>query len=101
MGMPSRCRRVPRSRMVELLASFVILGVLALRGRPLGLAVYALAPTLISTASDGSNDTSGGLFILVALVVAMRAPMAGAVLLAVAAGFKPYAAAGLPPLLAW
>jgi hypothetical protein len=34
-------------------------------------------------------------------VVAMRAPVAGALLLAVAAGFKPYAAAWLPPLLAW
>jgi hypothetical protein len=39
--------------------------------------------------------------LLIALVVAQRAPIAGGVLLAVAAAFKPYAVAWLPPLLAY
>jgi hypothetical protein len=88
-------------RVVEMVVAFVVLVALALRGRPLGLAVYALAPTLISTASDGSNDTSAGALILVALVAAIRWPRAGALLLAVAVAFKPYAAAWLVPLVAW
>jgi hypothetical protein len=74
---------------------------LAVRGRVLGLAVYAVLAPLLVTASDGSNDTSAGLLLLVALLVAQRVPLAGAALLAVAAAFKPYAAAWLPPLLAY
>jgi len=88
-------------RRMELWISFGILGALALRGRPLGLAVYAVLAPLLVTATDGSNDTSAGVLILVALLVAQRAPLPGAVLLALAAGFKPYAAAWLPPLLAY
>ena len=53
------------------------------------------------TASDGSNDTSAGLLILVALLVAERAPLVGAALLALAAAFKPYAVAWLFPLAAY
>ena len=47
-------------RVVELAVSLLVLAVLALRGRPIGLAIYALALPLLLTASDGSNDTSGG-----------------------------------------
>ncbi|MFO1539041.1 MAG: hypothetical protein ACKOTZ_01150 [Chloroflexota bacterium] len=88
-------------RRMELWLSFGILGVLALRGRPLGLAVYAVLAPLLVTATDGSNDTSAGVLLLIALLVAQRAPLPGAILLALAAGFKPYAAAWLPPLLAY
>ncbi len=79
----------------------LVLGLLAVRGRPLGLAVYAVTPALVVSATDGSNDTTAGLLILVALLVAMRAPIAGGVLLAVAAAFKPYALAWLPGLVAY
>ena len=88
-------------RILEFAVSLAILAALAVRGRPLGLAVFALLPQLVITASDGANDTSAGLLILLALLTAKRSPLWGAVLLAVAVAFKPYAAAWLPPLVAW
>ena len=84
---------------MELLASVVVLGLLALRGRPLGLAIYAVTPAFVVAAGDGSNDTSAGLLILVALLAAVRVPMLGAALLALAVAFKPYALAWLPGLV--
>jgi hypothetical protein len=86
---------------IELLVSFVVLGLLAARGRVFGLAVYATMPPLISLASDGSNDTSASLLILTALVLAVRSPWVGAFALAIAAAFKLYALAWLPPLLVY
>ncbi len=86
---------------LESAAAFLVLALLAIRGRPLGMAVYAVSPALIVTAADGSNDTTAGLLILLALVMAVRAPVAGAVLLAAAVAFKPYALAWLPGLLAY
>lgn len=86
---------------LELVASFVVLGLLALRGRPLGLAIYAFTPAFVVAAGDGSNDTTAGLLILLTLLVAVRLPVPGAVLLAAAVAFKPYALAWLPGLLAY
>lgn len=86
---------------LELLISLVLLGVFAVRGRMLGLAVYATLPPLIVTAADGSNDTSAGLLLLIALLIATRAPRAGAAALAIAVAFKPYALAWLIPLIAY
>lgn len=88
-------------RKMELLVTTGILIVLALRGRPLGLAVYAMLAPLLVTAGDGSNDSSAGLLILVALLASQRSPIGGALLLAIAAAFKPYAAAWLPPLIGY
>lgn len=88
-------------RAVELTISFVILAVLAVRGRLVGLALFALAPPLLLTASDGSNDHSAGLLLLGAVLVARRNPLWGAAALAGAACFKPYALAWLPPLVGW
>jgi len=86
---------------LELLVSLGFVAMLAMRGRVLGLAIYAVLPALLVTSADGSNDTSAGLFLLVALLVAERLPRAGGLLLALAAAFKPYALAWLPPLLAY
>jgi hypothetical protein len=86
---------------LELLLSMVVLAVLALRGRPLGLALYATLPALLVTSTDGSNDTSAGVLLLVALLAAQRRPVPGAALLAIAVAFKPYALAWLLPLLAY
>ncbi len=86
---------------LESLAALLVLVLLALRGKPLGLAVYAVTPALVVAAGDGSNDTTAGLLILAALLLAVRAPVAGAVALAVAVAFKPYALAWLPGLLAY
>lgn len=89
------------TRLVEMAVSIAILGVLALRGRTLGLAIWATSPIFVQLAGDGSNDTSAGLLILAALVVLERLPIAGALLLGLAAGFKVYALAWLPPVFAW
>jgi hypothetical protein len=86
---------------VELLVDGIVLIALAVRGRPLGLAIFAVMPALIATVSDGSNDHSAGLLILVALLAALRWPLAGAVLLAIATAFKPYALAWLPGLIGY
>ena len=86
---------------IELLLSMSLVGVLAIRGRPLGLALFATLTALLVTATDGSNDTSAGVLLLVALLAAERAPVLGGVLLAVAVSFKPYALAWLLPLLAY
>jgi len=89
---------------LEMLVTFVLLGYFGIRagtGRPLGLVIFALAPPLILASVDGSNDTSAGLFILVALALAAKRPALGAGVLAIAVAFKPYALAWLPPLALW
>jgi hypothetical protein len=91
-------------QMLELMVSIGLMGFFgfrAARGRPIGLAIFALAPPLVLAAMDGSNDTSAGLFILAAIAVASRWPIAGAAVLAVAVAFKPYAVAFLAPFVAW
>jgi hypothetical protein len=89
------------AKAIETGVAILILALLAVRGRPLGLAVYAAAPALIATAGDGSNDTSLGLLLLVAFVVAERSPRGGAFVLGLAIAFKPTAIAWLPPMVAW
>ena len=85
---------------VELATGIAILMVLVLRGRPVGAAAYALSPLVAAAAVDGSNDTSAGLFLLVALLALGRFRLVGGVLLALAAGFKLFAAAWLLPAVA-
>jgi hypothetical protein len=86
---------------IDLVLSIGILAVLIVRGHLLGAAIYASAPVLLIIAGDGSNDTSAGLLILIALVAVPRAPRAAAALLGLAVAFKPYAVAWALPLLAW
>jgi hypothetical protein len=91
-------------RLIELIVSIVLtlaFGVRAAMGRPVGLVLFALMPPLVLASVDGSNDTSAGLLILAALVVAGHRPVLGAALLAVAVAFKPYAFAWVPPLILW
>jgi hypothetical protein len=88
-------------RIVEYLAAAGILGALALRGRPVGFLVYALSPAIILTTIDGSNDTSAGLLILVALIAMRRSVLLGGIALAVAVAFKLYAAAWVPAFVLW
>jgi hypothetical protein len=66
-----------------------------------GFLVYALSPAIILTTIDGSNDTSAGLFILVALVAMRRSVVLGGIALAVAFAFKLYAAAWVPAFALW
>lgn len=89
---------------LEVAVSIAITLMLAVRagnGRPVGLAIFAVASPIILAAVDGSNDTTAGFFILAALVLAGRWPMLGAAVLALAVAFKPYALAWLPPLVAF
>ena len=91
-------------RVIEFGVSVALMLYFALRagkGRPVGLAIFALAPPLVLATVDGSNDTSAGLLILAALVAAARRPVLGAVILAAAVSFKPYAIAWVPPLIIW
>jgi hypothetical protein len=84
---------------MEMAASTVILVLLGIRGRPVGLAIFAFAPMLTVLATDGSNDTSAGLLLLGAILVLQRSRLWGGVALAIAAAFKVYALAWLPALL--
>jgi hypothetical protein len=86
---------------LELAISVLLLLLFAVRGRMLGLALFATLPPLVVVAADGSNDTSAGLLILVALLAAQRVPWLGAVVLGIAVAFKPYALAWLVPLVAY
>jgi len=86
---------------MEMAVSIVILALLTLRGGTMGLAIYATLPILAGLASDGSNDTSAGLLLLIGLVLLERVPRAGALVLGLAIAFKPYALAWLPPLFMW
>jgi hypothetical protein len=87
--------------LTEMFVSIGLLAALAIRGRPLGLALWATLPGLVHLAGDGSNDHTPALFLLIALIVAERAPRAGALILGLAAGFKIYLLAWLPPLFVW
>ena len=90
--------------LIELAVTGVLLGWFGLRagrGRPLGLAIFALTPPLVLASVDGSNDTTAGLMILAAMAVATRRPAVGAAILAVAVAFKPYAIAWVPAMLLW
>jgi hypothetical protein len=89
---------------LEMLVTFALLGFFGIRaalGRPIGLVLFALTPPLVLASVDGSNDTSAGLFILIALALAAKRPALGAGALALAVAFKPYALAWLPPLVLW
>jgi hypothetical protein len=87
--------------MQEFVLSLLILGILAFRGEPMGLALFATMPLFVLLASDGSNDHSAALFLLIALLVLERMPRAGALLIGLSAGFKIYSLAWLPPVFFW
>lgn len=89
------------AQLIEFAVALAILGMLAVRGRLLGLALYACAPVLVVTAADGSNDTSLGLLLLIALVLTERWPRLGAFALGLAIAFKPTALAWAPPMVAF
>jgi len=87
--------------LMELGSAAVVAVVLALQGRLVGLAVYSMAAFLITTATDGSNDTSLGLLILAAFMAAVRWPAVGGAILGLAAGFKLSALAFMPLYALW
>lgn len=87
--------------LLELLTGFTVAAILAFQGRFIGLAVYAVAPIVVSVATDGSNDTTLGLFILAAFMFARRWPTGAGFALASAVAFKLSALAFVPGFFAW
>lgn len=85
---------------LEVVAGTLVLVALVLRGRPVGAAAYALSPLVATAVVDGSNDTTAGMLLLVALLALGVSRIGGGVLLALAAGFKLFAAAWLLPAVA-
>lgn len=90
-----------RPELIELGVAIVVAAILAIRGRLLGLAVYATMPVLVASSVDGSNDTSLGFILLAAFMVAGRSAPLGAAILAFAVGFKLSALAWVPAYLLW
>ena len=88
-------------RFQEFIVAIMATTLLAFRGEPMGLALWATAPLTVNLASDGSNDHTAAVLLLVALLVLERAPRAGALLIGIAATFKIYALAWLPPIFFW
>lgn len=88
-------------RMAELLSATIIATVLALRGRLLGLALYAAMPAIVNTSVDGSNDTTLGLLLFATFALAPKRPLLAGVVLAAAVAFKVSAAAWVPAFLVW
>ena len=88
-------------RLAELLSASFIVSVLALQGRFLGLAIYAATPAIVNTSVDGSNDTTLGLLIAVAFILARYRPSLAATVLAAAVAFKLSALAWVPAFLVW
>ncbi len=86
---------------VELLASIAVLAILAAGRRYLGLAIFATLWPFYAAASDGGNDVSAGLLILLAILVAERRPVVGGVLIGLVSAFKLYALAWAVPLIAF
>lgn len=82
---------------LEVVAGTLVLVALVLRGRPVGATAYALSPLVATAVVDGSNDTTAGMLLLVALLALSVSRIGGGVLLALAAGFKLFAAAWLLP----
>lgn len=88
-------------RLAELLSASFVVSVLALQGRLLGLAIYAATPAIVNTSVDGSNDTTLGLLIAVAFLLASYRPLLAAAVLAAAVAFKLSALAWVPAFLVW
>jgi hypothetical protein len=64
------------------------------------LATYAALIFAVTLGTGGGNDVTPALFVTAGLVAARRDPRLGALLVAIAAGLKPYAFAWFPGLVA-
>ena len=82
---------------VEFAAAVAVTAILIRTGSWLTLAAYSGLPFAIYLTTTGVNDYSPGLLITAALLLLEIRPVAGAVLLALAAGVKPYAFAWFLP----
>ena len=85
---------------VELLAGIATMAMMGRVRAWVALAIYATAPLVTTMTMSGTNDVLPGLLIAAGLLALRWRPWVGAVLVAMAAGIKPYAFAWFPAIVA-
>ena len=85
---------------VELAAGVATMALMAWLRAWLALGIYAAAPLIATMTMSGTNDVLPGLLIAAGLLALRGRPVLGALLLALAAAIKPYAAAWFPGAVA-
>ncbi len=83
----------------EIAASIGTMVLIALMGSWYTLVIYATYAFVVGFTVVGTNDVTPGFFITAGLLALRYRPWLGAVLIAVAAGFKPYAFAWYPGVI--
>jgi hypothetical protein len=85
----------------EILAGAASMALLAWKRCWLSLAIYASFVLVVQLTSSGVNDVAPGFFIAAGMVALAWRPLAGGLLLAIAAGLKPYAFAWFPAAIGY
>ena len=85
---------------VELVAGVATMALMGYVRAWVALAIYATAPLVATMTMSGTNDVLPGLLIAAGLLALRWRPWVGAVLVALAAGIKPYAFAWFPAIVA-
>jgi len=85
---------------VELMAGVATMVLMGQVRSWVALAIYATAPLVTTMTMSGTNDVLPGLLIAAGLLALRWRPWVGAVLVALAAGIKPYAFAWFPAIIA-
>jgi hypothetical protein len=85
---------------VELIAGIATMALMGTVRSWVALAIYATAPLVTTMTMSGTNDVLPGLLIAAGLLAIRWRPWVGAVLVALAAGIKPYAFAWFPAIIA-
>jgi hypothetical protein len=85
---------------VELVAGVATMALMGSVRSWVALAIYATAPLVTTMTMSGTNDVLPGLLIAAGLLALRWRPWVGAVLIALAAGIKPYAFAWYPAVVA-
>ena len=85
---------------VELVAGVATMALMGYVQAWVALAIYATAPLVATMTMSGTNDVLPGLLIAAGLLALRWRPWVGAVLVALAAGIKPYAFAWFPAIIA-
>jgi hypothetical protein len=80
----------------EVVAGVASMALLAWKRCWLSLAVYGSLVLVVQLTASGANDVAPGFFIAAGMLMLISRPLAGGLLLAVAAALKPYALAWFP-----
>lgn len=85
---------------IELIAGVATMALMGHLRSWVALAIYATAPLVTTMTMSGTNDVLPGLLIATGLLALRWRPWVGAILVALAAGIKPYAFAWFPAIVA-